>query len=929
MKNLLRLIKTMKLRYLLLPLFVAVSSIGFSQFKINEYSCSNVGAVTNPIGVGTQTSPDWVEIINITNIKQTFSSWYLSNDRLNLLKWQVPYYNNQPIKIDTFSTQVIFLDTYDKALPPTSSITTQTVDLHANFQLNQTKANTWLYLTKSGGVKPYDSVQIQRLQPGHSWGKPNSDSAFTNKGTFTPNTSLKTGYRLYQIPSPGKKNPINPPAPFTTAKWYKDYAPTPKLSPKGGYFSGVPNITLTDTTTNSTTYSTLEIYGSYDCTVPTLTTSSSVADIGNGAGPVTLPASGAFMVRAVIIDQNVPPTFLPSFEAYSAYVVDSSEHLAVTCICMDTNSLFINRSKDTVSAIYSYMDKTTKKEIFKNQGQALVKKIDFYNTLGVPAVQWQFQFRSEDEYGYDYSNRYNFYKDATLGSTSRIDFPELVFRSSAEDAFLPGGGGTSSGNFPGYGDSPNHLRDFFNHTMTLRHKLNFESSHYTPTYLFINGTNRGIYYIKEPFDTTYTNQYFGFPQANIIANDLIPTTATPQITALAGTLAPWTNFYNMVMSPGYNIHNPALFQQLTNQFDIQSFCDYNFYNMYSVNTDYSKRQALWWIGIADTTNHSPRKWRFALSNTDNTWGFGNNYTGIADNSQTSSPCDYINAFGPAANNQFPLIPLFGKLMTNDTFKSDFLSRYQDLLNTSYSCDSLTEHFKYVRSLITADIPSQIYWFANPDSVIWKSSADSMNIFITQRCSLAVQGLKNCYNYDGPYNLCVDVSPPNSGYVKFNSLTLHNFIWNGKYLDSVTNIAHAIADSNYVFDHWETPYNIHPNKNSDSINFFIDRDACIKAIFKLKPAYETTGDPMLPSAFSPNGDGNNDILNIYGILNATSYEFEIYNRWGEQIFHSLDKTEGWDGVYNGVPAPVGVYAYRYNIVINGKTYTKKGSFTLLR
>ena len=917
----------MKSKYLLLALFVTVSFSGFSQFKINEYSCSNVGALNNPIGVGTQTSPDWVELINTTPSVQTITSWYISNDRNNLYKWQVPLYNNLPIKIDSFSTQVIFLDTYDEALPGT--VGTQTVDLHTNFQLNQTQPNTYIYLTKGtpAGTKPYDSVLIKRLQPDHSWGKPNSDSAYTTVGTGTPNV-----YRLYKVPSPGKKNPINPSTITTTRNWYLGYAPTPKLLPNPGYYTGIPSITVTDTTNLSMTFtaSNLEIFGSYDCTVPTLTTSTgSVTDIGNETGPVTLPNSGAYMVRAVIIDQGTPPFYLPSFEAYGAYVVDSSYHMNVTCVCMDTNSLFITRSKDTVPTLYSYMDKTSKKEVFKNSGQALINKIDFFNAIGgAPIKQWQFQFRSEDEYGYNYTNKYAFYQDATLGATARADFPELVFRSSAEDEFLPGGGGSSSPTYSGYGYGPNHVRDFFNHTITLRHKLNFESPHYTPTYLFINGSNRGIYYIKEPLDTSYTQYYSNFAQANIIANDLIPTTTTPQITALSGNLAAWNTLYSSIMLPAFNIHTPAYYQQVLDAIDIPSFIDYNFYNMFSVNVDYTRRQALWWQGVADTSNHSSRKWRFGLSNTDLTWGFGTDYASIADNSPTSSPCDYVNALG-SPNNQFPLVPLFTKLMTNDTFKSGFLSRYQDLLNTSYSCDSLTQHYTYIQSLVKADMPSQAYWFANPDSVLWSSMIDSMNIFLTQRCSLAVQGLKNCYGYDGPYNLCVDVFPPNSGYVKFNSLTLQNFVWNGKYLDSVTYYAYGIADSNYVFDYWETPYNIHPNKNSDSINFFVDRDACIKAHFKLKPAYETTGTPMLPTAFSPNGDGNNDILNVYGIEKASSYEFEIYNRWGEQIFHSLDKTQGWDGIYNSVAAPVGVYAYRYNIIIGGKTYINKGSFTLLR
>ena len=105
--------------------------------------------------------------------------------------------------------------------------------------------------------------------------------------------------------------------------------------------------------------------------------------------------------------------------------------------------------------------------------------------------------------------------------------------------------------------------------------------------------------------------------------------------------------------------------------------------------------------------------------------------------------------------------------------------------------------------------------------------------------------------------------------------------------------------------------------------------CLKAVFKLKPAEQTYGEPMIPTGFSPNGDGNNDVFNIYGIAESSSYELEIYNRWGEMIFRSVDKAHGWDGSFNGAPAPLGIYAYRYNIIMNGKTYKSKGSVTLLR
>jgi gliding motility-associated-like protein len=239
----------------------------------------------------------------------------------------------------------------------------------------------------------------------------------------------------------------------------------------------------------------------------------------------------------------------------------------------------------------------------------------------------------------------------------------------------------------------------------------------------------------------------------------------------------------------------------------------------------------------------------------------------------------------------------------------------------------------VQSLLKSDIPSQSWWNIGADSAkFWAIMVDTMNAFIMQRCSLALQSIASsiCVNTDGPYNLCISVQPANAGNVNFNSLSLTSFTWNGSYIDSVTYHAYAIPDSNYVFDHWQTTYSVNPNNTTDSITFMVNQSACLTAVFALKPPNETTGTPMLPEAFSPNGDGINDILNVYGIVNATSYTFFIYNRWGEQLFYSTDKTQGWNGTYpNGTPAEVGVYAYRYDIVVNGKTYIKNGNVTLLR
>ena len=86
---------------------------------------------------------------------------------------------------------------------------------------------------------------------------------------------------------------------------------------------------------------------------------------------------------------------------------------------------------------------------------------------------------------------------------------------------------------------------------------------------------------------------------------------------------------------------------------------------------------------------------------------------------------------------------------------------------------------------------------------------------------------------------------------------------------------------------------------------------------------------VPNAFTPNGDGINDILLVYGTA-ITSVRLMIYNQWGGQLFMSTDISKGWDGVYNGKKAPAGNYVYALEAIMqDGKRVTKSGSFSLIR
>jgi gliding motility-associated-like protein len=89
------------------------------------------------------------------------------------------------------------------------------------------------------------------------------------------------------------------------------------------------------------------------------------------------------------------------------------------------------------------------------------------------------------------------------------------------------------------------------------------------------------------------------------------------------------------------------------------------------------------------------------------------------------------------------------------------------------------------------------------------------------------------------------------------------------------------------------------------------------------------DVFIPNAFTPNGDLNNDQLFIRGEF-IESLEFEVYNRWGELVFETKDKTIGWDGNYKNNPAIAGVYSYHLKLIcFDGQDFFKKGNITLIR
>ena len=109
---------------------------------------------------------------------------------------------------------------------------------------------------------------------------------------------------------------------------------------------------------------------------------------------------------------------------------------------------------------------------------------------------------------------------------------------------------------------------------------------------------------------------------------------------------------------------------------------------------------------------------------------------------------------------------------------------------------------------------------------------------------------------------------------------------------------------------------------------VDEDGCVNS----GKITITVFDPLwMPNAFTPNGDGKNDIFRVPPSIDISLFSFSIYNRWGQRVFYTTNPGEGWNGTINGQPQPTGVYIWEigYEDQATNKRAIAKGSVILIR
>ncbi len=152
-------------------------------------------------------------------------------------------------------------------------------------------------------------------------------------------------------------------------------------------------------------------------------------------------------------------------------------------------------------------------------------------------------------------------------------------------------------------------------------------------------------------------------------------------------------------------------------------------------------------------------------------------------------------------------------------------------------------------------------------------------------------------------------------------------------DSIVTLDAGATYTSYTWNNGETTQTISPQTTGAYSVTATDANTCTVSS-ALNVTYQSCVvidySVYVPTAFSPNGDGVNDIFRARTFVGVVDFSLRVYNRWGEQVFATNDITAGWDGSYKNQQQPLSNYAWvaEYTFA-NGKREKQAGNVTLVR
>ncbi len=299
-------------------------------------------------------------------------------------------------------------------------------------------------------------------------------------------------------------------------------------------------------------------------------------------------------------------------------------------------------------------------------------------------------------------------------------------------------------------------------------------------------------------------------------------------------------------------------------------------------------------------------------------------TGIYRDTFTTATCDSIFVLNLTMLPQIKITVsrsiCSGQSITVGTSTYNTTGIYNDTLTAANGCDSI-----YILTLQVTDVlrDSATLAFCQGDSATLNGQTFTQAGFYTDTinngfCDSIFTLQVITYPVPSIHITASNVSAALGDTIQLNATdpSFNTYQWSNSVFNNaqITNPVATINQSG-----WITLQVTDSNNCSATDSIYITVPDCNESIF-------------IPNAFTPNGDGVNDLLHVYGNCIRLN-SFLIFNRWGEKVWDSADIEQGWNGFYKDVAQPMAVYVYVVNYSplspANANARTLKGSVTLIR
>lgn len=686
-----------------------VATVAQAQVVINEFQPENTATVADPL---TGEYSDWVELRNTGNADADVSGYYLTDDKGDTTKWQIP----AGTSIAAGGYLVVWADGRNKGL-------------NANFKLDKTGDALALY---SPAKQRLDLINFYQIPDGASLGRKDNGTVWAQFSTPTPGTA-------------------------NTSVSVKSAAPEALFSKKGGSYSAAFMLELSSVIAGA------KIYYTIDGSVPTTSSARYTA-------PFTVSATAVVKTKVVHTD------YLDSrISTHSYFIGEHTSTFPVVSVGVDPYDFF-----DPTTGMYSpgpnpgteipypnanyWQDRELPAtfEYFVDGKQVVEVNagIKIYGNWSRRFPQRSMSISCKSEYG-DERMRYKFFPDKTNDV-----YKQLVLRNAGSDVNCI------------------RYRDMMIHSL-LKGRMDIDHQDGTPAIVYINGQYWGIMNLREKVRERFIQDNYGIDDKDV---DVIANYAYED-----ENYKPYTEFMDFQNYIGNNDFSGASnYAELGTMMDINEYMNYVISEIFISNRDWPGYNIKYW-----KQKGAGHQWRWIFYDTDQSFG---DYP--ACNQFVNTLAD-ATAEGEAAagwpNPEYSTLFL-RKLLTNTTFKNEFIQRFAAHLNSTFSPSRVTGIISDFEKLYAPEKPYHLARWESSDRV-WNAEYDTLILFANQRPDLMRGFIKRKFSLSGQSELTIKSVNCSHPEYTICQVALYGQDIKGQYFNSIPFAVKAV-ENGQKFVRWE-------------------------------------------------------------------------------------------------------------------------------